>query len=53
MEAATVSDALTACRCQGTPTVTVIDNRGRVVRTMHYNRLSDDDPLDTLITRQT
>ncbi|UXU86126.1 hypothetical protein [Burkholderia sp. S-53] len=48
----TVSDAATAGRCAGTPTVTVIDNRGLVVRTVQYNRTAGDDPLDELITRQ-
>ncbi|UXU86130.1 RHS repeat-associated core domain-containing protein [Burkholderia sp. S-53] len=52
MSAATVSDAATARRCAGTPTVTVIDNRGLVVRTVQYNRTAGDDPLDELITRQ-
>ncbi|WP_157654537.1 hypothetical protein, partial [Burkholderia ubonensis] len=48
----TVSDAATACRCQGTPTVTVVDN-GLAVRTVQYNRTAADDALDELITRQT
>ncbi|UXU85261.1 RHS repeat-associated core domain-containing protein [Burkholderia sp. S-53] len=48
----TVSDAATARRCAGTPTVTVVDNRGLVVRTVQYSRTAIDDPLDELITRQ-
>ncbi|UXU85281.1 RHS repeat-associated core domain-containing protein [Burkholderia sp. S-53] len=52
MSAATVFDDATARRCEGTPTLTVIDNRGLVVRTVQYNRTAIDDPLDELITRQ-
>ncbi|UXU85279.1 RHS repeat-associated core domain-containing protein [Burkholderia sp. S-53] len=48
----TISDDATARRCEGTPTLTVIDNRGLVVRTVQYNRTAIDDPLDELITRQ-
>ncbi|WP_232445100.1 RHS repeat domain-containing protein [Burkholderia ubonensis] len=49
----TVSDAATARCCEGTPTVTVVDNRGRVVRTVQYNRSTPEDALDALVTRQT
>ncbi|UXU85291.1 RHS repeat-associated core domain-containing protein [Burkholderia sp. S-53] len=49
----TVSDAATARRCAGTPTISVVDNRGLTVRTVQYNRTAGDDPLDELITRQT
>ncbi|UXU86140.1 RHS repeat-associated core domain-containing protein [Burkholderia sp. S-53] len=49
----TVSDAATAHRCQGTPVVTVVDNRGLTVRTVQYNRSSGDDPIDELVSRQT
>ncbi|UXU85269.1 RHS repeat-associated core domain-containing protein [Burkholderia sp. S-53] len=49
----TVSDAATARRCAGTPTITVVDNRGLAVRTVQYNRTAGEDALDELITRQT
>jgi insecticidal toxin complex protein TccC len=53
MSTATISDAATARRCQGTPTITVVNNRGAVVRTVKYNRTASEDALDTLIARQT
>ncbi|WP_157654610.1 hypothetical protein, partial [Burkholderia ubonensis] len=49
----TVSDEATACRCRGTPSVTVVDNRGLTVRTVQYNRTASQDTLDTLVSRQT
>ncbi|AZE50343.1 Putative insecticidal toxin complex [Pseudomonas chlororaphis] len=49
----TVADTPSAQRCQGTPTLAVIDNRGLVVRSVQYNRTAAEDPLDELITQQT
>ncbi|WP_219637315.1 RHS repeat domain-containing protein [Pseudomonas chlororaphis] len=49
----TINDASTAQRCQGTPTLAVVDNRGLVVRTVQYNRTEVEGPLDELITQQT
>ncbi|MGE8356528.1 MAG: hypothetical protein ACN6N0_09065, partial [Microvirgula sp.] len=46
----TLSDAATASRCQGTPTVTVHDNRRRAVRVIRYNR-TDDEAADERIER--
>ena len=46
----TLSDAATASRCQGTPTVTVHDNRRRAVRVTRYNR-TDDEAADERIER--
>src|SRR5579864_5537721 len=48
----TVSDPVTARRCQGTPTLTVVDNRSLTVRTVQYNRVAEETP-DELVTRQT
>lgn len=49
----TQADPATARRCQGTPTVTVVDARGLPVRTIRYNRTLDTDLPDECITRQT
>ena len=38
---------------KGTPTISVIDNRGLAVRAVQYNRTSATDELDCLITRST
>ncbi|PES54781.1 EscF/YscF/HrpA family type III secretion system needle major subunit [Bacillus thuringiensis] len=37
----------------GTPTISVIDNRGLQIRTLEYNRVIDEDPIDEYITRST
>ncbi|MGX1460771.1 insecticidal toxin complex protein TccC [Bacillus thuringiensis] len=37
----------------GTPTISVIDNRGLQVRTLEYNRVIDGDPIDEYITGNT
>ncbi|PFN46518.1 toxin, partial [Bacillus thuringiensis] len=37
----------------GTPTISVIDNRGLSIRTLEYNRVTDGDPVDEYITRNT
>ncbi|QEL82828.1 toxin (plasmid) [Bacillus sp. JAS24-2] len=37
----------------GTPTISVIDNRGLQIRTLEYNRVIDEDPIDEYITRNT
>ncbi|MDE1333696.1 RHS repeat-associated core domain-containing protein [Vibrio aestuarianus] len=39
--------------CRGTPTITVQDNRGLIVREIQYNRTRTGDELDTRITRHT
>ncbi|AZE49065.1 Putative insecticidal toxin complex [Pseudomonas chlororaphis] len=49
----TITDVATAQRCLGTPTLSVVDNRGLVVRTVQYNRAATEGPLDELITEQT
>ncbi|AZE49074.1 Putative insecticidal toxin complex [Pseudomonas chlororaphis] len=49
----TIADASTAQRCQGTPTLSVVDNRGLAVRSVQYNRTTAENPLDELITQQT
>ena len=49
----TVADVATVQRCQDTSTLSVIDNRGLVVRTVQYNRTSTEVPLDELISQQT
>ncbi|WP_248916945.1 RHS repeat-associated core domain-containing protein [Pseudomonas moorei] len=49
----TIADVSTAQRCLGTPTLSVVDNRGLVVRTVQYNRAAVEDLLDELITQQT
>ncbi|MFJ7315457.1 RHS repeat domain-containing protein [Pseudomonas sp. NPDC098747] len=49
----TVADITTARRCQGTPTLSIVDNRALVVRTVQYNRTHTEDVLDELVTRQT
>ncbi|MDZ4417294.1 toxin [Bacillus cereus] len=36
-----------------TPTISVIDNRGLQIRTLEYNRVIDEDPIDEYITRNT
>jgi len=38
---------------KGTPTISVIDNRGLAVRSVQYNRLSASSALECLITRST
>ncbi|MGW7679062.1 hypothetical protein ACWGP3_22540, partial [Shewanella oncorhynchi] len=48
----TFSDAATARRCAGTPTVTVVDNRGLAVRAIQYNRATEEEMLDMLIAQQ-
>lgn len=48
-----IVDGSAAQRCQGTPTVTVVDNRGLAVRTVQYNRTAVEGPLDELISQQT
>ncbi|KVP48679.1 RHS repeat-associated core domain-containing protein [Burkholderia ubonensis] len=53
MTTTTVADAATALRCRDTPTLSVFDNRGLQVRTVRYNRTTDDEAPDELITRQT
>ncbi|QLL16012.1 RHS repeat-associated core domain-containing protein [Pseudomonas chlororaphis] len=50
---ATIADVATAQRCQGTPTLAVVDNRGLMVRTVQYNRTEMEGPLEELITQQT
>ncbi|PEX03838.1 toxin [Bacillus cereus] len=37
----------------GTPTISVIENRGLQVRTLEYNRVLDGDPIDEYITGNT
>ncbi|PFA66961.1 RHS repeat-associated core domain-containing protein [Bacillus cereus] len=37
----------------GTPTISVIDNRDLQIRTLEYNRVIDGDPIDEYITRNT
>ncbi|MFA0077741.1 RHS repeat-associated core domain-containing protein [Vibrio artabrorum] len=39
--------------CRGTPTITVQDNRGLIVREIQFNRTRTGDELDTRITRHT
>lgn len=34
----------------GTPTISVIDNRGLSIRTLEYNRNMEGDPVDEYIT---
>lgn len=50
---ATLVDDPAAQRCQGTPTVSVVDNRGLAIRTVQYNRTAVEAPLDELISQQT
>ena len=38
----TIADLPSAARCQGTPTVTVHDNRRRAARVIRYNRTADE-----------
>ncbi|QLL16006.1 RHS repeat-associated core domain-containing protein [Pseudomonas chlororaphis] len=52
-DSATQPDLPTAQRCQGTPTLAVVDNRGLMVRTVQYNRTEMEGPLEELITQQT
>ncbi|QLL11846.1 RHS repeat-associated core domain-containing protein [Pseudomonas chlororaphis] len=49
----TITDVATAQRCLGTPTLSVVDNRGLLVRTVQYNRTTAEEPLDELISQQT
>ncbi|PED40828.1 toxin, partial [Bacillus cereus] len=37
----------------GTPTISVIDNRGLSIRTLEYNRVTDGEPVDEYITQNT
>ncbi|MGY1423600.1 RHS repeat-associated core domain-containing protein [Bacillus cereus] len=37
----------------GTPTISVIDNRGLQIRTLEYNRVIDEDPIDEYTTHNT
>ncbi|PFO90344.1 RHS repeat-associated core domain-containing protein [Bacillus cereus] len=37
----------------GTPTISVVDNRGLQIRILAYNRVIDKDPIDEYITRST
>ncbi|PED40223.1 toxin, partial [Bacillus cereus] len=37
----------------GTPTISVIDNRGISIRILEYNRVTDGEPVDEYITRNT
>ncbi|HDR7760662.1 RHS repeat-associated core domain-containing protein [Bacillus cereus] len=37
----------------GTPTISVIDNRGLQIRTLEYNRVTVEDPIDEYVTRNT
>ncbi|MFJ2715365.1 RHS repeat-associated core domain-containing protein, partial [Pseudomonas sp. NPDC087346] len=48
----TASNLTTAQLCRGTPTVSVIDNRGLSVRTLQYNRNAVDEAANELVTRQ-
>ncbi len=37
----------------GTPTISVIDNRNLLIRTLEYNRISIDEPVDEYVNRNT
>jgi len=48
----TVADPITADLCKGTPTLSVLDNRGLAVRTLEYNRSAPGAALDERMTLQ-
>ncbi|MEC0038650.1 RHS repeat-associated core domain-containing protein [Bacillus cereus] len=39
--------------CKGTPTISVVDNRNLQIRTLKYNRVTDEEQVDEYITRNT
>ncbi|MBB3121746.1 RHS repeat-associated core domain-containing protein [Pseudoduganella violacea] len=48
----TIADPRTASLCQGSPVLSVVDNRGLPVRTVQYNRASNEEAFDELISQQ-
>ncbi|WP_256081066.1 RHS repeat-associated core domain-containing protein [Massilia sp. YIM B04103] len=48
----TIADPRTASLCQGSPVLSVVDNRGLPVRTVQYNRASAEEAFDELISQQ-
>jgi len=48
----TTSNPTTAQLCSGTPTVSVVDNRGLSVRTLQYNRNAPGEAVSELISQQ-
>ncbi|PED88614.1 toxin [Bacillus cereus] len=39
--------------CKGTPTISVVDNRNLQIRTLKYNRVTDEEQINEYITRNT
>ncbi|MGY1423601.1 RHS repeat-associated core domain-containing protein [Bacillus cereus] len=39
--------------CKGTPMISVVDNRNLQIRTLKYNRITNVEPVDEYITRNT
>ncbi|ANI21707.1 hypothetical protein AB870_21960 [Pandoraea faecigallinarum] len=49
----TIADDATVRRCAHTPTVTALDARALICRTVRYNRASGDDDIARYVSRQT